>query len=268
MFEKLLKLVMNPGKYLPMVLKRAQQPLCRIFTHTAFFMQGQMDINPGSRWYNRDMVALTGGLYPKGGADGRKITDLDPWDNTRRDMMILLLRSVIERQIAGDLAEVGVFRGATARLMHQYCPERRLHLFDTFEGFTDRGAESERAATGLKVLSREFSETSVGAVLEAIRPKNGNVIIHEGYFPESVPADLESGVFAFVHLDADLYEPTRSGLEFFFPRMSRGGMILIHDYNAWPGARKAVDDYFAGVTAVLVPMPDKSGSILAVKTPE
>jgi O-methyltransferase len=68
-----------------------------------------------------------------------------------------------------------------------------------------------------------------------------------------------------VHLDADLYEPILEGLKFFYPRMPKHGMILVHDYNAWIGARKAVDDFFSDKPELVIPMPDKSGSALIVK---
>ena len=47
--------------------------------------------------------------------------------------------------------------------------------------------------------------------------------------------------------------------------MSTKGIILVHDYNAWIGARKAVDDFFADKEEMPVPMPDKSGSVLIIK---
>ena len=76
---------------------------------------------------------------------------------------------------------------------------------------------------------------------------------------------LEQTIFSFVHLDADLFEPTKNGLEFFYPRVSSEGIILIHDYNAWPGCRKAVDEFFFLKKESPIPMPDKSGSAIIVK---
>lgn len=98
-----------------------------------------------------------------------------------------------------------------------------------------------------------------------ISPKNQNVFFYKGYFPESIPAAFNTLKFAFLHLDADLFEPTLEGLKFFYPRMSAGGILLIHDYNAWLGARKAVDEFFADKKEFPIPMPDKSGSALVIK---
>jgi len=144
-------------------------------------------------------------------------------------------------------------------------PEKNLHLFDTFEGFTDRNVVKEKQHTGVPILGTQFSDTSLDEVRYYISPKNNNVMFYKGYFPETIPQTLYKITFAFVHLDADLYESTLTALHFFYPRMSVGGMIVIHDYNAWLGARKASDNFFIGKPEVLIPLPDKSGSALVIK---
>ena len=265
MIQKIMKLIRNPHKYLSLAIKMMQQKMCRLFQNAPFFMQGQMDINPKSRWHNGDFRRSTGGLFPENDDKNRQICNLEPWDNTRRDMLVLLLRTIVEKNIEGDTAELGVYKGSTAKLIHYYMPERRLHLFDTFEGFTGRGAAAEKANTDYSILESHFSDTSLECVKAYISPKNGNVSYYKGYFPESVPENLKQLKFAFVHLDADLYEPTLEGLKFFYPRMSTRGMIVVHDYNAWPGARKAVDDFFSDKNELPLPLPDKSGSALIVK---
>lgn len=226
-------------------------------------MQGQMDISPTSRWHNPDFARATGGFFPPG--EQRRICNLEAHDNTRRDMIALLLRTIIARNVSGAFAEVGVYRGSTAKLIHHYAPERTLHLFDTFEGFTTEGSATEAKDTGASVRASEFSRTSLAGVKATI----GNaetVHYHVGLFPASIPARLLNEQFAFAHLDADLYAPIRAGLDFFWPRLTAGGMILVHDYNSWPGARKAVDDFCSESGQLAIPMPDKSGSALIVKT--
>jgi O-methyltransferase len=234
--------------------------LCQPFSSSAFFLQGQMDIHPKSLWHNPAFVEATGGFFPD--KQKRAIKDLEPWDNTRRDMIILLLRTMIEHQTPGDFAEVGVYKGSTARLIHHYAPERCLHLFDTFEGFGPTLVMAEKTRTGHIVAPSHFGDTNVEAVRRYIAPLNANVYLYKGLFPGSVPPALDSRRYSFVHLDVDLYESTLAGLQFFYPRMSPGGMILVHDYNAWPGARKAVDEFMRGRFPVPIPMPDKSGSAL------
>lgn len=265
MIQKIAKLVRNPKKYIPLVIKVMQQQMCLLFQNTSFFMQGQMDINPKSRWYRDDFRKLTGGFYPKNDDKNRQICNLKPWDNTRRDMLALLLRTIVEKKIKGDIVEVGVYKGYTAKLIHYYMPERKLHLFDTFEGFTETSVIAEKKDTNFSIPKGHFADTSIDRVKGYISQQNSNVLYYKGYFPESIPGDFDKLKFAFVHFDADLYEPTLEGLKFFYPRISLNGMIVIHDYNTWPGARKAVDDFFSDKKELPIPMPDKSGSALIVK---
>jgi O-methyltransferase len=265
LIRRLNKLFTNPNKYVPLALKMMQQQMCMFFRNNSFFIQGQMDINPKSRWHNDDFATLTGGFYPKNDSKNRTICDLEPWDNTRRDMLILLLRTIVENNIEGDIAEVGVYKGFTAKLIHYYMPERTLHLFDTFEGFTDESVALEKTNTGLQIQESDFADTSLEYVKDYISQKNENISYYKGYFPKSITEYVSRLKFAFVHLDADLYQPTFEALKFFYPRVSMNGMIIIHDYNAWPGVRKAVDGFFATKNELPIPMPDKSGSVLILK---
>jgi O-methyltransferase len=265
MLRKFVKLVCHPGKYIPLAIEGIQPALCYLFRRSAFFMQGQMDINTTSRWHNPKLNELTGGYFPKNNTVKRQICDLEPWDITRRDMLVLLLRTIIEKNIEGDFVELGVYKGTTAKLMHYYAPERKLHLFDTFEGFTERSVIQEQKNTWSSVSASNFSDTTLEKVRHYISAQNQNVSFYKGYFPETIPDNFDALKFAFVHLDVDLYEPTFKGMEYFYPRMSRGGIMLVHDYNAWLGARMAVDAFFADKNEIPVPMPDKSGSALIVK---
>lgn len=258
------RFVMHPKEFVVAVLSFNQRRQIDNAAKSAFFIQSQMDINPKSNWHDAEFIRQTGGYHIPDDNVDRIIDDLDPWDIVRRDMIILLLRSVLERRVDGDLAELGVYKGQTARLIHHYIPERRLHLFDTFDGFHRDDVEAESIKTGIDRKKTQFANTNVEEVLGNIECKNNNVKIYKGYFPESVPVNLRSQRFAFVHLDADLYEPTKAGLSFFCERMSKGGIVLVHDYNAWIGARMAVDEFCCENNYAAIPFPDKSGSALIV----
>jgi O-methyltransferase len=247
--SKLAKLIRKPGHYLGRIHPYLSGPW-------RFFLQSEMDISPRSLWHNREFIKVTGGFLIPEDQIERRICELDVWDKVRRDMLVLLMRGVLVRGVKGDFAELGVYQGLTARLIHHYAPERRLHLFDTFSGFDEREIE-DASQRGF------FSDTSVDAVMKKIAPRNDNIAIHAGRFPETAVAAIED--YAFVHLDADLYEPINAGLEFFYPRLSSRGVIVVHDYNAWPGARRAVDEFFASRREVPIAMPDKSGSAVIVK---
>lgn len=176
----------------------------------------------------------------------------------------LQLERIKKLGVKGDLAELGVYKGETARVIHLCAPDRKLHLFDTFEGFPALDLQSETGkASGY--TSRHFADTSPARV-KALFDNRENILTHEGYFPQSASAvaDLD---FAFVSMDADLYKPTRSGLEFFYPRLSPGGIILIHDYNDdWPGLIKAVDEFCAGIPESPVPVPDADSTVMIIRS--
>ena len=147
--------------------------------------------------------------------------------------------------------------------MHKLVKDPILHLFDTFEGFpaSDLREESGKAAG---YTTQHFADTSADKI-RAKFSKSPNVFIHQGYFPDTA-VGLEDVKFALVSMDADLEKPTRAGLEFFYPRLTPGGVILIHDYNAdWPGLMKAVDDFCKNIPESPVPAPDADSTIMIVK---
>jgi len=167
-----------------------------------------------------------------------------------------------KENIAGVFAELGVYKGDSARILHRLDPGRPFHLFDTFTGFTagDLRLETGEAAT---YTPENFADTSVQSVLKRIGG-NHNIIIHQGYFPGSA-RDFHEQV-ALVNMDADLYNPTKAGLEFFYRLLSPGGVILVHDYNyKWPGIVRAVDEFIMGIPETPVIMPDTYGTVVIVR---
>jgi O-methyltransferase len=262
--KKMKGIIGNPKRYLRLVPKLALQRATPLFAGTSFRLEGQMDINPLSRWHDSAFTDQFGG-FQLPGDEPRTIVDIDPWDSVRRDMMVLLLRSLIERNIPGDMAELGVYKGHTAKLIHRYVPDKVFHLYDTFQGFDGRDVAHEATVDGRKTPRSQFADTSVAAVLRYIAPTNGNVHIHQGFFPDSILESEHALRYCFVHLDADLCAPIVAGLRYFYPRMERGGFILVHDFNAWPGARLAVTEFCREVPEIPIPMPDKSGSALIQK---
>jgi hypothetical protein len=247
------------------IFGRILQNLSKTAQKQTFYLQSQMDIHPKSRFYNLSFIEKTGGFYILNDPVEREIITFNtPWDLVRRDMLILILRDIIINHIDGDLAELGVYKGYTAKLIHYYAPDRKLFLFDTYKGFDKKDLEIEKTRTGHNIDSH-FKSEGVQAVIEYIKPRNNNVIPVVGVFPKSVPEDFNNKIFSFVNIDMDLYEPTISALNYFYPRTSKGGYLLIHDYNSWSGAREAVDEFFQGKPESPVPMPDKNGSALIKK---
>jgi O-methyltransferase len=226
------------------------------------FLQSRMDIDEANRWFPQTFRERFGGFHPPG--DCRNYQRVFPSDRVRSDMLVLLLREIVLAKVPGSLAELGVHHGWSARLIHHYCPERRFYLLDTFEGFATADLKTE----SLGVIFNQhpaFDDTSIELVRKNIQPIADTLEFVPGWFPRSATTTIREDRFAFVHLDADLEAPISSGLDFFWPRLSSGGMIVVHDYNAWPGARIAVDRFRQCEKVAAVPMPDKSGSIVLVK---
>ena len=238
--------------------------------------------------------------------------------------------------VRGAAAELGVYRGDTAWQINDLFADRKLYLFDTFEGFDERDLVSESTAgdksarydkknhkdfsntnsekahrefsdtnserahrefsdtnservhrdfsntnservhrefsnTNSERVHKDFSDTSVDIVMERM-PHPENCIIKKGYFPETAES-LEDETFAFVSLDPDLYAPVLSGLEFFYPRLSKGGVIVVHDYDnkQFEGVRRAVDEFENKMSGsgeeplCLVPLGDLHGSCVITK---
>jgi predicted O-methyltransferase YrrM len=143
------------------------------------------------------------------------------------------------QKVPGDIAEVGVYRGGSAKIICSAKGEKALHLFDTFEGLP-KVEEID--------MVWPFYEGKFAASFEDVRDylkENENVHFYKGIFP-ATSDPVKDKKFSLVNLDVDCYESTKQSLEFFYPRMSRGGVIISHDYITAPGVKKAFDDFFAG----------------------
>jgi len=178
-------------------------------------------------------------------------------DYARYASLALAIRRIEEEGIPGAFAEVGVYRGATSRFLIRCAPGRELYLFDTFEGFPR--ADREPVNPG----DERFQDTSEERVRRALGDA-ANVVIRKGRFPETA-AGLENVRFGFVLLDLDLYQPTLAGLRFFYPRMSPGGYLFVHDFNSPESdkaCRRAVSEFMTDKPEKFVELPDVWGSVV------
>lgn len=152
------------------------------------------------------------------------------------------------RGMEGDIAEVGVYEGSSTRTICEAKGDKRLHVCDTFAGLPeptseDRGVEKQ----GCYACS-----------LEAIRAYLAgfpNVEYHVGFCPDSVRGVLDDTRFCFVHLDLDLYSSTKQCLEYFFPRLVPGGILVSHDYSLLDGVRQAFTEFTADRREKVIEMP-------------
>lgn len=162
------------------------------------------------------------------------------------EMMMLYLTARAMKATEGDFAELGVSTGGSAKLISEVKGDKVLHLFDTFEGLPDTSAHDTH-------LSRGQYLCALPAVKEYLRSYS-NIRYYQGLFPGTASA-AASARFSFVHLDVDLYQSTLDGLAFFYPRMSKGGVIISHDYSTVPGVKKAFDEYFKDKPETVLELP-------------
>ena len=183
--------------------------------------------------------------------------ELDWWESERFDLFLKkfdnykkfnddrfwglseLLRLV--RYVEGDTAECGVYRGASSALIcseNQQSSFRKIHcVFDSFEGLSEpRAGDGDHWHFGDLTCSLDEVKENLSGF--------SRVEYYKGWIPDRFE-DVESRKFSFVHIDVDLYQPTRDSFEFFYERMSLGGVIVCDDYGfgTCPGATKAIDEF-------------------------
>lgn len=170
------------------------------------------------------------------------------------------------RKLGGAWAECGVYTGVSAAAL---CLAARaenpafdgagLHLVDSFEGLSER-SEEDRAPGAVAVKGNFAASMHTARTALADFPA---VAFHKGWIPE-VLNELPEQRWAFVHVDVDLYKPTLAALEYFEPRLVRGGIIVCDDYGAptFPGARRAWDAYCGRRNLPFVVLPTGQAVLL------
>lgn len=202
-------------------------------------------------------------------------TGMSPCQTTFKWLSIYhLLSGVLAHGVEGDVCELGCNEGHTsiliARVLEYYNSDKQLHLYDGFMGMqaagsqdTNKELEAAMSHTTAKLLAQIGGGAEVlehnhwlpegclkvdpASVLEKFRT-NGlpEPHIHAGWVQETVPNQLPDTI-AFALLDTDFYDPLKHSIEHVYPKMSRGGVIVIDDYG-WdhlPGAKMAIDEYMA-----------------------
>jgi len=143
------------------------------------------------------------------------------------------------QKVPGDIAEVGVYKGGSAKIICTAKGDKSLHLFDTFEGLP-KVDEID--------MVWPFYEGKFSASYDDVKKylsTDPNVSFYKGIFP-ATSDPIKDKTFSMVNLDVDTYESTKQCLEFFYSRMSPGGILLSHDYITAPGVKKAFDNFFDG----------------------
>jgi O-methyltransferase len=166
-------------------------------------------------------------------------------------VLYVLLQQALH--LEGDIWECGVYKGGTAAMeaaiLKDHHSSKRLYLFDTFEGMPETDSNKDWHKRG------DFSDTSVEAVSGFVGFEHQRVI-RKGFIPDTFRG-LESAQIAFAHIDVDIYKSILDSLSFIWPRLTNGGFIVFDDYGAptCPGARAAVDEFFAGKSSIPLCLP-------------
>ena len=188
-------------------------------------------------------------------------TSFATWRNLARHTFLAdFAKLALKRGLEGNVAECGVYRGEFARVINQCFPNKTFYLMDTFESFAAKDLQNETEQA--QKYAHAFSQTSAEYVLSKM-PNPAQCVVRKGWFPDTARG-LEDERFCFVSLDMDLHDPILAGLEFFYPRMVKGGAILIDDYfsHVFVGAAKAVDDFCDKNHLSFTPIGDSYGVVL------
>jgi O-methyltransferase len=187
-------------------------------------------------------------------------TRTSPVPLRRRDRFLLLVRE-LDKTLAleGLVAECGCFRGLSSFLLCSRLKRSApafdgagYRIFDSFRGLSEPGHEDSLAQAGASAPhANDVRAGRFAASLEEVRHALAafpGVAYFPGWIPAAFPVD--EARYRFVHIDVDLYQPTRDSLEYFWPRLVPGGRVVCDDYN-WPGGRRSVDEFCAahGVVA-------------------
>lgn len=163
---------------------------------------------------------------------------------------------VDRRGIPGAIVECGVWKGGSAMAaMIASKQDRDFYLYDTYDGMsepTDADVDKDglRAADLMSGAGKDeliWARSEFGEVEANIRTTGypaDKVHFVKGKVEDTIPGTIP-GEIAILRLDTDWYESTRHELEHLYPRLVKGGVLIIDDYGHWDGARRAVDEYFA-----------------------
>jgi len=160
-------------------------------------------------------------------------------------------------KLGGHIAEIGTFRGGSAKLISEAKGDKHLYLFDTFEGLPEISRSDSQDHFKKGDYSASYEE--VKDYLKSYK----NVNIYKGLFPQNSEPIINK-IFSFVHLDLDLYESTLESIKFFYPRLTKGGIMISHDYIDTLGVRKAFDEFFADKPEPVIEMSGSQCLIVKV----
>lgn len=182
---------------------------------------------------------------------------------------------VVEKNIPGDFVECGVWRGGSAMLIaltleKENTTDRKIYLYDTYTGMPKPETEDGTKALEIwdtKEKNEEGSDWCFATYDDVYANMMGsgypseNIVFVKGKVEATIPSLIPEKI-ALLRLDTDWYSSTRHELVHLYPLLAPSGILIVDDYGAWPGARKAVDEYFADKNPVYFHRIDETGRLL------
>lgn len=182
---------------------------------------------------------------------------------------------IVKNNIEGDLVECGVWKGGSSMLMAYSLLEagisnRKIYLYDTFEGMTQPGemdGQDEKDQWERGKVTDTLNNMCYSPIEEvkANMNKTGysieNIILVKGKVEETLPGAMPAKI-SLLRLDTDWYESTKHELIHLYPLLERHGVLIVDDYGAWQGARKATDEYFSSIPNTFLGRIDYTGRIV------
>jgi O-methyltransferase len=212
----------------PAQRRRSRQELARISAG----MFGDFPLSDDYKIWRGDTKFLS---------DFQRLSPNNPYSQDRKWVLREYVR--VGNGLLGDLAECGCFEGASAYFMLQASTHGMLYLFDSFQGISEPdGRDSDIGADVMPWAKGDLRSSE--QKLRANLTGSEAYCALAGWIPERF-AEVADKKFRVVHIDVDLHQPTYDSLEFFYPRLVDGGVIVMDDYGflTCPGARRAADEY-------------------------
>jgi len=149
--------------------------------------------------------------------------------------------TIISNQVEGIIVEIGVYRGGSASIIAKHKKtEKNFFCFDSFEGLPKENQEFDNFHK-----EKDFDNTDFESVKTYLE-KFDNTFVLKGFFPQENSSIIKNQKISMAHIDVDLYQCYLDCLEFIYPRMSIGGIMVFDDYKEKTclGAKKAIDEFF------------------------
>jgi predicted O-methyltransferase YrrM len=190
----------------------------------------------------------------------RELSPGNPYSQDRKYILREMVRYT--EAIPGDIAECGCFEGASAYFMALERQNIEIHLFDSFEGLSEvseKDITTKNSVRNWKQGDLKTTEEKLKANLKEF----DNIVVHKGWIPEKFP-DVAEKSFCFVHIDVDLFEPTLASLQFFYPKISAGGVLLLDDFGftTCPGAYDAAMEYMESLNQKIIHLTTGQGLVV------